>query len=114
MSNVATRMLSAGTVNPDTSPRARAMYSSWMLAERAPSAWLASHTIQRTASAVGSSVVNAAVHARSAAAWDRKRASSSTTRRPSSTWAMPDSWARRSAGDVATWGIVRGLLWCRR
>ena len=53
MSNVATRMLIAGTVNPDTSPRARAMYSSWMLAERAPSAWLASHTIQRTASAVG-------------------------------------------------------------
>src|SRR6476620_9838561 len=110
MSNVATRMLSAGTVNPDTSPRARAMYSSWMLDERAPSAWLASHTIQRTASAVGSSVVNAAVHARSAAAWDPERGPSATAGRPPSAGGVPDSWARRSAGHVATWGIVRGLL----
>jgi hypothetical protein len=102
MSNVAARMLSAGTVKPEISPRLRAMYSSWMLADRAPSAWLASHTIQRTASAVGSSVVNAAVHARSAAAWERNRASSSMTRRPPSTRAMPDRWARRSAGVVAT------------
>ena len=61
-------MLIAGTVNPETSPRPRAMYSSWMLAERAPSAWLASQMIQRAASAVGSSLVNAAVQARSAAA----------------------------------------------
>ena len=68
MSNVWARMLIAGTVNPETSPRPRAMYSSWMLADRAPSAWLASQTIQRAASAVGSSFVNAAVQARSAAA----------------------------------------------
>src|SRR2546426_954241 len=33
MSNVWARMLMAGTVNPWISPRARAMYSSWMLAD---------------------------------------------------------------------------------
>jgi hypothetical protein len=67
------------------------MYSSWMLAERVPSAWLASQTIQRAASAVGSSEVKAAVQARSAAAWDRKRGSSSTTGRSPSTWAVPQA-----------------------
>ena len=39
----------AGTVNPETSPRPRATYSSWMLADGAPSAWLASQMIQRAA-----------------------------------------------------------------
>ena len=111
MSNVWARMLIAGTVNPETSPRPRARYSSWMLADRAPSAWLASQTIQRAASAVGSSFVNAAVQARSAAAWLRKRASSSMTSRPSATWATPVRLARRSAGDSATYGMRLALLW---
>ena len=44
MSNVWARRLMAGTVNPETSPRPRAAYSSWMLADRAPSSWLASQT----------------------------------------------------------------------
>ena len=65
MSKVWARMLIAGTVNPWTSPRARAMYRSWMLAERAPSSWLASQTSQRATSTVGASSENAAVQARS-------------------------------------------------
>ena len=60
-------------MNPETSPRPRAMYSSWMLAERAPSAWLASQTSHCAASAVGSSVVNAAVQARSPRPCDAER-----------------------------------------
>ena len=35
MSKTCVRRLMAGTVKPWTSPRPRAMYSSWMLAERA-------------------------------------------------------------------------------
>jgi hypothetical protein len=42
MSNVWARMLMAGTVNPETSPRARARYSSSMLALWAPSSRAAS------------------------------------------------------------------------
>ena len=56
MSNVWARRLIAGTVNPETSPRARASYSPWMLAERAPSAWLASQTSHCAAAVVASSV----------------------------------------------------------
>jgi hypothetical protein len=37
MSNVWARMLIAGTVNPETSPRGARRYSSWMLALWAPS-----------------------------------------------------------------------------
>ena len=81
-----------------------------MLDDRAPSAWLASQTIQRTASAVGSSSVKAAVHARSAAASDRNLASSSMSRRSPSMWAIPASRVRRSAIEVATLGIGNGLL----
>ena len=55
----------AGTVKPDTSPRPRAVYRSWMLADWAPSAWLASQTSHWAAAVVGSSVLNAAVQARS-------------------------------------------------
>ena len=113
MSNVWARMLIAGTVNPETSPRPRARYRSWMLADRAPSAWLASHTIQRAASAVGSSRVNAAVQARSATAWLRNRASSSMTSRPSTMRATPLRLAMRSAGDSATFGMRLALLWVR-
>ena len=56
MSNVWARRLIAGTVNPATSPRARASYSAWMLADRAPSAWLASQTSHWAAAVVASSV----------------------------------------------------------
>ena len=68
MSKVWARRFMAGTEKPLTSPRPRAMYSSWMDAERAPRAWLPSQTSQRAASAVASSAVKAAVQARSAAA----------------------------------------------
>ena len=70
----------AGTVKPETSPRARASYRPWMLAERAPSAWLASQTSHCAAAVVASSVPNAAVQARSRIAPSRKAASSSMTR----------------------------------
>ncbi len=60
MSKVCARRLIAGTVKPETSPRLRAMYSSWMDADWTPRTWLASQTIQRAASAVASSAVNAA------------------------------------------------------
>src|SRR4029079_8417454 len=105
MSNVCARMLIAGTVNPWTSPRPRASYSAWILAERAPSACDASHTIQRAAATAGSSSLNTAVQARSAAGWLRKRASSSTTSRSPSTCAIPDSAPSRSATEVATVGM---------
>ena len=65
MSNVCARRLIAGTVKPETSPRARASYSAWMLAERAPSSWLASQTSHCAAAVVASSSLNAAVQARS-------------------------------------------------
>ena len=65
MSKVCARRLMAGTVIPWYSFRARALYSSWMLAERAPMAWLASQTIQRAASTVASSSLKVAVQARS-------------------------------------------------
>ena len=65
MSKVWARRLMAGTVKPETSPRARASYSAWMLADRAPSAWLASQTSHWAAAVVASSVENAAVQARS-------------------------------------------------
>ena len=87
MSNVWARMLIAGTVNPDTSPRPRAAYRSWMLAERAPSSWLASQTSHWAAAVVASSVEKAAVQARSRMPAPRKPASSSMTRRSPSRWA---------------------------
>ena len=89
MSNVWARMLIAGTVNPWTSPRARAMYRSWMLAERAPSSWLASQTSQRATSTVASSAENAEVQARSRIVRSRKAAASSMTSRSPSRWADP-------------------------
>ena len=51
------------------------------LADRAPSAWLASHTSHCAVAVVGSSVEKAAVQARSRIPVSRKEASSSTTRR---------------------------------
>ena len=65
MSKVCARRLIAGTVKPETSPRARASYSAWMLADRAPSSWLASQTSHCAAAVVASSSLNAAVQARS-------------------------------------------------
>ncbi len=108
MSNVCARRLMAGTVNPDTSPRARAVYRSWMLALRAPSAWLASQTIHCAAAVVASSVEKAAVQARSRMAVDRKAASSSMTRTSPSRCAAARIVVSRSAVEVATWGIGRG------
>ncbi len=81
MSNVWARRLMAGTVNPDTSPRARASYSAWMLAERAPNAWLASQASHWAVAVVASSVEKAAVQAMSRIPASRKASSSSMTRR---------------------------------
>ncbi len=72
MSKVWARRLIAGTVKPDTSPRARASYSPWMLAERAPRTWLASQISHCAASMVASSIENAAVQARSRIPASRK------------------------------------------
>ena len=110
MSNVWARMLIAGTVKPLTSPRPRARYSSWMLAEPAPRAWLASQTIHWAASVVASSSANAAVQARSRMAVSRNAPSSSMTRCSPSRWAAPPIADMRSGGLVATWGIGGILL----
>src|SRR4051812_42174936 len=111
MSKVWARMLIAGTVKPLTSPRARAMYSSWMLADRAPSSWLASQTIHWAAATAASSFENAAVHARSRMPSPRSRASSATVSRSPSMRAMPSSRPRRSETELATCGMRR-LLGC--
>src|SRR5687768_14735197 len=111
MSNVWARRLIAGTVKPATSPRARAVYRSWMLALSAPSAWLASQTIHWAAEVVASSVENAAVQARSRIAVDRNAASSSTTRTSPSRCAAARMVERRSAVEVATWGIGGTSPW---
>src|SRR6476660_6062627 len=105
MSKTWVRRFSAGTVKPETSPRARASYSPWMLADRAPSSWLASQTSHWAAAVVASSSLNAAVQATSRIPASRKAASSSMTSRSPSRWAAPDRVASRSVGDVATWGI---------
>ena len=76
-----------------------------MLAERAPSSWLASQTSHCAAAVVASSSLNAAVQARSRIAAARNAASSSTTSRSPSRWALAAMAASRSAGEVATWGI---------
>src|SRR6188472_3745766 len=76
-----------------------------MLAERAPSSWLASQTSHWAAAVVASSSLNAAVQARSRMPASRKAASSSMTRRSPSRWALPDRVASKSVGEVATWGI---------
>src|SRR5215207_5207875 len=81
-----------------------------MLAERAPSSWLASQTSHCAAAVVASSVENAAVQARSRTPVSRKAASSSMTRRSPSRWALPASASRSSVGEVATVGIGSGLL----
>src|SRR5689334_415097 len=111
MSNVWARMLIAGTVNPEISPRARAMYSSWMLAERAPSIWAASQTIHWAASTVAGSVANAAVQARSRIPSARRRWTSSISSAPSWTCAIPVRRDSSSVGDSATKGMPR---WYRR
>ena len=108
MSNTCVRRLMAGTVKPLTSPRPRAMYRSWMLADGAPSSWDASQTIQRAASTAPASSLNVAVHTMSRMPPSRKRASSSMTRRSPSTWAMPTSSSVRAATDVATSGLGHG------
>ena len=105
MSKVWARRFIAGTVKPFTSPRLRAMYRSWIDADMTPRAWPASQTSQRAASAVASSVVKAAVQARSAAASERKRAASSMTSVSPATCAIPERCASRSAGELATYGI---------
>src|SRR5436190_6936720 len=105
MSKTWVRRLMAGTVKPETSPRARASYSAWMLADRAPSSWLASQTSHCALLVVASSSLNAAVQARSRMPAARKVASSSMISRSPSRWAAPDSVASKSAGEVATWGI---------
>ncbi len=79
MSKICARRLMAGTVNPETSPRLRAAYSSWMLADGAPSSWLASQIIQRAASTVAASVENVWVQARSWIVRARNATSSVTT-----------------------------------
>src|SRR6187397_2302708 len=108
MSNVWVRRLSAGTVKPETSPRARASYSDWMLADRAPSSWLASQTSHWAAAVVPSSVEKAAVQASSRIPASRKASWTSMTRRSPSRWAAPAIAARRSVGEVATFGIWTG------
>src|SRR4029079_8695758 len=105
MSKTCVLRLRAGTVKPETSPRARASYRAWMLADRAPSSWLASQTSHLAAAVVASSSLNAAVQARSRMPVSRKAASSSMARRSPSRWAAPDKVASRSVGEVATWGI---------
>src|SRR3954453_10317676 len=110
MSNVWARRLIAGTVNPWTSPRPRAMYSSWMLADSAPSCWLASQTSHCAASFVASSSPNTAVHARSRIGASRKAFSSAMTSRPPSRCAAAPIAVMRSDGLVATWGIGGTLL----
>src|SRR6478609_9985922 len=120
MSKVCARRLMAGIVKPATSPRARASYRPWMLADRAPSSWLASQTSHCAAAAVASSSVKAAVQARSRMPSARNPASSSMTSRSPSRCARPASAVSRSAGEVATWGIGLDLLsggtrsWYRR
>src|SRR3954453_13744555 len=76
-----------------------------MLAERAPSVWLASQTTHCAAATVASSPLNAAVQARSRIASPRKPGSSSMTSRSPSMWALPAMAVSRSAGEVATSGI---------
>src|SRR5450756_1698462 len=89
MSKVSMRMLMAGTVKPRTSPRLRAAYRSWMLADGAPSSWLASQISQRAASTVAGSCENVCVQARSSMVRARNVASSVTSSRPPSTRAGP-------------------------
>src|SRR6186713_3117619 len=79
-----------------------------MLADTAPSAWLASQTIHWAASLVESSSANAAVQAKSRIVASRKARSSSMTSRSPSMWAAPPIVVMSSVGLVATWGI--GLL----
>ena len=84
-----------------------------MLADRAPSAWLASQTIQRAASAVGSSVAERRGPGEVA---DRRlagsAASSSMTSRLAVEVGAAGRLASRSAGEVATCGIAAGVS-CR-
>ena len=100
MSKVCARRLMAGTVNPDTSPRLRAAYSSWMLADGAPSSWLASQISQRAASTVAGSVENVWVQARSWTVRARNAASSVIMSRPPSSRAAP-SRSATSCGMVS-------------
>ena len=82
-----------------------------MLADRAPSSWLASQTSHCAAAVVASSVENAAVQARSRMPASRKRGL--VVDDEPVTLEMGDcrmSASRRSAGEVATWGIGVGLL----
>src|SRR5258705_3821732 len=117
MSNVCDRRLIAGTVNPATSPRARARYSSWMLADRAPSSWAASHTIHCATSTVAGSSLKAAVQARSRIPSARSRATSSITNRPSCQSTIPlrrdsNEETERSTsgtGPLSALGSERGL-----
>src|SRR5579862_1890175 len=111
MSKVWARMLIAGTVNPWTSPRARAMYRSCMLADRAPRAWAHSQTSHCAASAVAGSVVKAAVQARSRMPSARRRATSSISIPVACGWTIPVRRDRSSETEPATSGMPR---WYRR
>ena len=110
MSKVWARRLMAGTVKPDTSPRARASYSPWMLAARAPSAW--ARLPDEPLGGGGRGLVGAERRGPRevlAIAAPRNAASSSMTRRSSSRWALPERTVSRSTGEVATVGIEAHL-----
>jgi hypothetical protein len=108
MSMTCVRRLIAGTVNPETSPRPRARYSSLMLADGDPSTIDASHTIQRAASTTAASSLNVADHATVRMPWSRNAASSSITSESRSTWATPSRAWSSSATEVA------GVGWLMR
>ncbi len=81
-----------------------------MLADRAPSAWLASQMIQRAASTVAASSENVCVQARSSMVRARKTASSVTITRSPSMRAVPSRRAISSGTDAATVAMGAGLL----
>src|SRR5688500_5168013 len=88
----------AGTVKApaSNSPRPRARYSSWMLDEPQPRAWLAAQMSQRQASRIASSRLKTASKTRPSI-WSRRSASGSlTSSRSPSIRATAPSWSSRA------------------
>ena len=109
MSKTCVRRLMAGTVKPWTSPRPRAMYSSWMDADGQPSSCDASQTIQRAASTVAGSSLKVALQMTSRMPRPRNAAGSLMARASPSRSQMPSSSCSSAAGDAATVGWVMGI-----
>jgi len=111
MSKTCVRMLTAGTVNPPTSPRPRAAYRSWMLHDGAPSSCDACQMIQRAASTASRSSEKVAVHTAVRTPSSRNRLSSTTRRTPSSTRQLSASALKRALTEVAGVGYAIAASW---